>query len=61
MEKWKENKIKRNAKYNKDNYTGFLVRVRKGSDLEKWILSQENKNKYLLELIENDMEKSTKK
>lgn len=61
MEKWKENKIKRNAKYNKDNYIGFLVRVRKGSKEEKWLQKQANKNGYLTSLILKDMEKNTKK
>ena len=61
MEKWKENKIKYNHKYDKENYTGFYLRLRKDSQEEKHLKKLKNKNGYIRELILKDIENQKKK
>lgn len=46
-----------NKKYDLKTYKQITLKVRKDSDVLKWLEKQNNKNGYIIELIRKDMEK----
>lgn len=50
-------KLKYINDYSKENYKTILLKYRKDSLLFEWINNLDNKNGYILKLIENDMSK----
>lgn len=48
---------KANKKYDLKTYKQITLKIRKDSDVLKWLEKQNNKNGYIIELIRKDMEK----
>lgn len=46
-----------NKKYDLKTYKQITLKIRKDSDVLKWLEKQNNKNGYIIELIRKDMEK----
>lgn len=46
-----------NKKYDMKTYKQITLKIRKDSDVLKWLEKQNNKNGYIIELIKKDMEK----
>ena len=44
--------------YNKENYKMYQFRIKKDSDMNKYLDSIENRNKYIVDLIANDKDKN---
>lgn len=44
-------------KYDQKTYKRLVIRVRKDSDILKWLKKKESIQGYILELIKKDMEK----
>ena len=52
-----EAKKRANKKYDLKTYKQITLKIRKDSDVLKWLEKQNNKNGYIIELIRKDMEK----
>ena len=46
-----------NKKYDLKTYKQITLKIRKDSDVLKWLEKQNNKSGYIIELIRKDMEK----
>lgn len=46
-----------NKKYDLKTYKQITLKIRKDSDVLKWLEKQNNKNGYIIELIRKDIEK----